>query len=64
MFKKISDSNHVPQKAEQLVKENVRFSMTNFNCILNDISVSNDGGTFDASSKTTSYRDSTHIPQH
>ena len=42
MFKKISDSNQVPQKAEQLVKENVRFSMTNFNCILNDVSVSND----------------------
>ena len=30
---KISDSNQVPQKAEQLVKENVRFSMTNLNCI-------------------------------
>ena len=54
MFNKISYSNQVRQKAEQLVKENVRFSMTYSTCILNDVSVSNDGGTFDASSKTTS----------
>ena len=54
MFKKISDSNQVPQKAEQLVKENVRFTMTNLNCIYNNVSVLNDGGTFDASPKTTS----------
>ena len=54
MFKKISDSNQVPQKAEQLVKKNVSFSMTNLNCIYNNVSVSNDGGTFDPSSKTTS----------
>ena len=54
MFKKISDSNQVTQKAEQLVKENVRFSMTNFNSILNDVSVLNDGGTFEAFSKTIS----------
>ena len=32
--------------------------MTNLNCIYNNVSVSN------ASSKTTSIRDSTHIPQH
>ena len=54
MLKRISYSNRVEHKAEQLVKENVRFSITNFNCILIYVSVSNDGGTFDASSKTTS----------
>ena len=51
---KIDVKKNVLQKAEQLVKENVRFSMTNLNCIYNNVSVSNDGGTFDASSKTTS----------
>ena len=30
------------------------FSMTNLNCIYNNVSVLNDGGTFDASPKTTS----------
>ena len=54
VVQKISDSNQVPQKAEQLVKENVRFSIINLNCIYNNVSVLNDDGTFDASPKTTS----------